>query len=131
MHVMKHLRQLWVMWQMNSRAKGKRYELELAKDLREYGYETRRTAQYCGNTGDASDVVGLPMIHIEAKHYSSTGFSYDWIEQAKRDTKNDDLPAVFHRINGKKTVVTMYLDDWMQIYREYEAGMDLKGRQDG
>lgn len=116
---------------MNSRAKGKRYELEIARDLRQYGYETRRTAQYCGNTGDAADVIGLPGIHIEAKHYSNTGFSYDWMDQAVRDTKNDDIPAVFHRINGRKTVVTLRFDDFMNIYKEWEASMDLKGRKDG
>ena len=33
---------------MNSRQKGKRGELELAKVLREHGYETRRGQQYSG-----------------------------------------------------------------------------------
>lgn len=51
---------------MNSRDKGKRGELELAKVLRGYGYDTRRGQQYCGANGDA-DVVGLPGIHIECK----------------------------------------------------------------
>lgn len=54
---------------INSKQKGKRFELELSRKFREYGYTaSRRTAQYCGNTGDASDVVGLPGIHVEAKH---------------------------------------------------------------
>lgn len=46
---------------VNSKKKGARFERELAGIFRDYGYkEARRTAQYCGNTGDASDVVGLP-----------------------------------------------------------------------
>ena len=53
---------------INSKQKGARFGRDLARKLREYGYEARRTAQYCGNTGDASDVVGLPYLHIEAKH---------------------------------------------------------------
>ncbi len=53
---------------INSKAKGKRFELRLAGILRDYGFQDcRRTAQYCGNTGDASDIVGLPGIHIEAQ----------------------------------------------------------------
>ena len=52
---------------INSKQKGARFEREIAKIFREYGYgSARRTAQYCGNTGDASDVVGLPGIHVSA-----------------------------------------------------------------
>ena len=50
----------------NSRAKGCRGEREIAKILREYGYEARRGQQYSGFNGDA-DVVGLPGYHIEVK----------------------------------------------------------------
>ena len=54
---------------VNSQQKGARFERYLASIFRELGYnKARRTAQYCGNTGDASDVVGLPYIHVEAKH---------------------------------------------------------------
>lgn len=66
-----------------SREKGKRFERKLASIFREYGYDARRTAQYCGNTGDASDVVGLPGIHIECKHVEKMSL-YDWMAQAKR-----------------------------------------------
>ena len=53
---------------MNSKQKGKRGELSLVRFLRDEGYECRRTAQYCGNTGDAADIVGLPGLHIECKY---------------------------------------------------------------
>lgn len=112
---------------INSKQKGKRFELELAAKLREYGYkDSRRTAQYCGNTGDASDVVGLPGIHIEAKHQERMQL-YDWMDQAKRDSKGTgDLPAVFHKKNYAEVLVTMPLDDWMQLYREWESGQELE-----
>lgn len=67
---------------INSKQKGARFERLLASKFREYGYEARRTAQYCGNTGDASDVVGLPGIHIEAKHAEAMRL-YEWMAQAK------------------------------------------------
>lgn len=52
---------------LNSKAKGARFERLLASKLRDYGYDARRGQQYCGANGDA-DVIGLPGIHIEAKH---------------------------------------------------------------
>lgn len=101
----------------NSKEKGKRFEREVAADLREYGYDTRRTNQYCGNTGDASDVVGLPGIHIECKHQEQLRI-YDWMAQAKRDAKDGELPTVFFRKNHCKTLVCMELDDWMGLYND-------------
>lgn len=108
------------MGSVNSRAKGARYERELARALRQYGYDTTRSAQHCGKTGQAADVIGLPGIHIEAKHQEQLRL-YDWIAQAVRDADaagRGDLPAVFHRKNNCETLVTMRLDDWIALYRE-------------
>ena len=101
---------------INSKRKGKVGELELAKVLREYGYDCRRTNQYCGNTGEASDVVGLPYIHIECKRVERLNLD-DAIKQAERDAKDDELPTVFHRKNHHKWLVTMTLDDWIALYK--------------
>ena len=115
-----------------SRDKGKRFERELANIFREYGYdEARRTAQYCGNTGDASDVVGLPGIHVEAKRQEKM-YLYDWIEQAAHDADaggKNALPAVFHKKNRADILVSMRLDDWMRLYRIWEASLTLKGEE--
>ena len=112
---------------INSKQKGARFERQLASRFREYGYEARRTAQYCGNTGEASDVVGLPGIHIEAKHQERMQL-YEWMAQAKRDAEGTGrLPAVFHKKNNAEILVTMTFDDWLNLYREWEAGFDLKG----
>lgn len=116
---------------INSKQKGARFERQLAGLLREYGYEdARRTAQYCGNTGQASDVIGLPGLHIEAKHQEKMHL-YDWMAQAKHDAaagEEKKLPAVFHKKNNAEILVTMELKDWINLYREWEAGFDLKGR---
>lgn len=111
---------------INSKQKGARFERQLASLFRDHGYtESRRTAQYCGNTGDASDVVGLPGIHIEAKHQERMQL-YDWMEQAKRDSKgSENLPVVFHKKNNAEILVTMRFDDFMQIYKKFEAGKEL------
>ena len=114
---------------VNSKQKGARFERTLASKFREYGYDARRTAQYCGNTGDASDVVGLPGIHIEAKHQEQMRL-YDWMAQAKRDASGSgNIPTVFHKKNNAEILVTMTLEDWFNLYREWEAGFDLKGRE--
>lgn len=78
--------------------------------------------QYSGANGDA-DVVGLPGIHIEVKRREKLNI-YDAIDQAKRERKLEELPAVFHRKNHCEWLVTMPFDEWMKIYREWEAGRD-------
>lgn len=112
---------------VNSKQKGARFERSLASKFREYGYsDSRRTAQYCGNTGDASDVVGLPGIHVEAKHQEQMRL-YDWMDQAKRDSQGTgNLPAVFHKKNNCEILVTMPLDEWMKLYQEYESSKRLE-----
>ena len=82
-----------------SRDKGKRGERELANALRNCGYETRRGQQYSG-TETSADVVG-----------------YEALEQAERDAgASGDLPAVFHRKNGKPWTVIMELGNWLKLY---------------
>lgn len=119
---------------INSKQKGTRFERQLAARFREYGYKARRTAQYCGKTGDASDVVGLPLIHVEAKRAERMEL-YKWMDQAKRDAKaggKGALPAVFHRKNNAEILVTMEISDWMRLYREFEAGflMDKERKEE-
>ena len=105
---------------MNSKSKGKRGELELCRKLREYGYSCSRSVQYCGANGDA-DVVGLPGIHIECKRVERLNLA-EAMHQAERDARPGELPAVFHRRNGEPWLVTMPLESWIEIYREWEAG---------
>lgn len=99
---------------MNSRQKGAAGERELARILREYGYNTRRGQQYNGANGDA-DVVGLPGIHIECKRVERLNLR-EAMEQAFRDALPGEMPAVFHRKNCEPWKVTMLLDDWLKLY---------------
>ena len=103
-----------------SRDKGKRGELEFAALCREHGYDVRRTSQYCGQTGDAADCVGLPGIHIEIKRTEKLSL-YDAVDQAKRDCKEGRMPVVFHRRNNCKWLAIMPVDVFFALYREWEA----------
>ena len=81
----------------NSRRKGASGERELAKKLREYGYEARRGQQYCGSNGDA-DVVGIPGIHIECKRVEALNIEKA-MQQSISDSKDGEIPVVMHRKN--------------------------------
>lgn len=98
----------------NSKAKGKRGELELVNELKKYGYDAMRSQQYSGALGDA-DVVGLPGIHIECKRTEHLRL-YEAVEQAKSDSRIGSIPAVFHRKNNKEWLVILTLDGFMDIY---------------
>lgn len=104
---------------MNSRNKGANGERELASLLREYGYDCRRGQQYSGANGDA-DVEGLPGIHIECKRVEKLNL-YDAMAQAKHDRREGEIPAVFHRKNNHKWLVTMEVEDWIKLYNEWRS----------
>lgn len=105
---------------VNSRRKGADFERKLAGILRDYGYDARRGQQYCGANGDA-DVVGLPGIHIEAKAVERLNL-YDAMAQSKRDARAGEIPVVMHKKNHCNILVTMELDSFMEIYREFYEG---------
>ena len=114
---------------INSKRKGKTGELELAKILREYGFEkARRSQQYAGGTEESADLIGLPYIHIECKRVERLNIE-NAMEQAEMDCKGEKLPAVFHRKNGKQWLVTMPLDKWMEVYQEYYSGKKIAEMQ--
>ena len=110
---------------MNSRRKGKTGELALVRKLKEYGYDVRRSQQYAGINHDA-DVVGIDGMHIECKYTANGhGSAYEWLDQAMRDKRPGEIPVVMHKkvskeYRGNEWIVTMQLDDFIRIWREYE-----------
>lgn len=101
---------------INSKDKGKRGERELANLLREHGYkEAKRSVQYCGVNGDADVIDALEGIHIECKRNERLNI-YEAMEQAQTDAREGEKPAVFHRKNRKPWLVTMRLEDWLELY---------------
>ena len=102
---------------MNSRQKGARAERELAKKLREYGFENvRRGQQFSGLEGE--DVVGMPMIHIECKNVQKLNLR-DAMAQSERDAKEDQVPVVMHKKNRMPWLVTLNLEDFIQMYKQW------------
>lgn len=105
---------------MNSKRKGKTGELEFSRLCKAEGYDARRTAQYCGNTGEAADVVGIPGVHVEVKRVERLNLE-EAMSQARRDAKPGLLPIVAHRKNRGEWLVSMRASDWFQLFREWEA----------
>lgn len=98
---------------MNAKQKGNQGERELARLLREYGYDARRGMQYQGGQLEA-DVVGLPGIHIECKRVQGLDVSKA-MHQSIRDAKDEEIPVVIHRENRKPWMITLRLGDLMEI----------------
>ena len=101
---------------MNSSRKGADGERELAAILEGEGFPIQRgeTQSY----GETPDLYGLPGIHIEVKRVEKLNI-YDAAQQAVRDSTRfrDGLPTVFHRRNRKPWLVTMFLSDWIRVYK--------------
>ncbi len=102
---------------MNSRAKGKAGELELAAFLRDHGFEARRGQQFAGG-GDSPDIVSsLPGFHIECKRVES-GNLYVWMDQAMRDTPGAHIPVVMHRRSRKEWVAILPLPQFLKLVKK-------------
>lgn len=98
----------------SSRDKGARYERELVHILRDfYGYPVRRGYVF----QHESDLVGLYGVHIECKAVERlnirTAYEQAVTEASKR---GDGAPVVFHHKNREGWMVTLSLEDFMDIY---------------
>ena len=103
---------------MNSKRKGSRGENELAHVLQWYGYDAHRGQQFAGGV-DSPDVYGLPGIHIECKRVENLNVHKAYA-QAVKDAAGQKIPAVFHRRNRESWMVTLSLDDFMEIYGTWQ-----------
>lgn len=108
-----------------SKRKEARFELEIAHYLQAHGYPSaHRTAQHCGKTGDACDVEGIEGLHVECKHVEKLNL-YGAYHQAVRDSSangNGNIPVVIHKRNREETLVTLSLDNFIQIYSASKSG---------
>lgn len=106
-----------------SRNKGKEGEREFSRLCRQHGYDTHRTAQYRGNTGEAGDMEGLPGIHVEVKR-TEVLRPWDYMNQSKHDAAESgkgEIPIVAWRKNNYPWVVLLEFDDFMRLYSAWEA----------
>lgn len=100
-----------------SREKGARYERELANILRDwYGYETRRGYVF----QHESDVVGLAGVHIEVKAVEKLNVREAYRQAVQEaQIRCDGIPTVFWHQNRDGWLVTLSLEDFMDMYGEW------------
>jgi Holliday junction resolvase len=99
---------------INSRQKGARGERELAKILREHGWEARRGQQFSGSP-DSPDVVSTLPFQIECKRVESLNL-YKALEQARGDAEGSGKPPIVcHKKNGKEWVAILDLKDFLTL----------------
>lgn len=99
-----------------SQRKGRAGELELYRILQRYGLQAKPgQAVSFGNT---PDITGLSGIHIECKRVERLNIPAAFA-QAARDSErfHDGKPALFHRRNREPWLVTMRLEDWIELYK--------------
>lgn len=107
---------------VNSRAKGKAGELELAKELeRVLGVSARRGVQFHGGPDSPDIVLGIPGIHVECKRTESLPL-YKSLDQSTRDAAPNDVPLVVHRANKRPWVVIVKLDDLPKLVQRLAKG---------
>ena len=100
-----------------SRDKGKRGEREARKEVQNRWNcpGCVRSAQVSGIY--ASDLLGGPDgLHLEVKRFRRV-VSYDWLLQAQRDAKDNDIPVVLARQDGGDWTVTVRMEDSVEFAR--------------
>lgn len=107
------------MGKIDSRAKGARFERQLAKMLREHGYEAERGCQHAGGK-DSPDVKhNMHRIHIEAKDVEKLNI-WNALEQSKRDAGDDEIPVVMFKRNRTQVYVAMPFEEFIEMHQAWE-----------
>ena len=96
---------------INSRQKGAAGEREFAKWLNDtFGVNARRGQQFCGLSGNADVVDGIPGTHPEVKRVERLNI-HDAVDQAVRDCADNNVPFVAQRRNRKPWLITIRAED--------------------
>lgn len=103
---------------ISSQRKGRAGEIELAKALQSFGIPARPgdPASY----GNCPDLVGVPGVHVECKRVERLNLDAAMTQAAFDSVRFGGLPAVFHRRDKGKWLVTMRLTDWAELHKAYE-----------
>ncbi len=103
---------------INSKKKGARVELLLAKLIRKFGFKAERSVQYCGRTGTEDLNHNIPGIYIECKGVENLNLRKA-LQQAIDDSKGTGkIPSVWHKTNRKEFLVTMRATDFLNLTKE-------------
>ena len=104
---------------MNSKQKGSRGERALRDVWKAHGYEdAHRSQQYSGKGESSADIEGIdPRLHIECKVGYTYKTIYDFLEQAKRDAKEGQIPVCNIKMDRMPWLWVCYLDDGIEMWK--------------
>ncbi len=116
---------------INSKQKGAKFERFVASMFKDWGFDAHRTAQYCGNSGMAQDVMGVPKLSLECKSYKEVAV-YKWYEQAEHDARvanKGDIPVVIFKGNNKPPMAMLSAEHFIMMYKEWLASEEVKNAE--
>ena len=100
-----------------SKSKGTRGEHEIEKILQDRGIRAYRNDQIFkggkGNPDVYAEIAGIPL-HIEVKRCERLNVPAA-MHQAEDDAAENALPVVAHRRNREKWMITLRLDDLLDV----------------
>lgn len=103
---------------LNSRAKGKRAELQLCRILTQTWPEAGRNLDQYGNR--KMDVINTPGVHWQCKHVERLNI-WAALEQALSESAPSDLPVVAFKRNRSPWYGALELDELIALLRLKEA----------
>lgn len=113
----------------HSKSKGKRGELDAAKEWASvFGGEARRGQQFSGGKESPDVVSSHENLHLEVKRCEA-GNPYKWMDQAVCDA-GDKVPVVLHRRNGRDWLLIVRLEDGPRLAKEIVATAKKMGRRE-
>lgn len=102
---------------INGNVKGKVGEREFAALLRAFGFEARRGQQFCGSSGDADVVHSVPGVYFEVKRREKLNVREAYDRCAEDAKLSGGMPAVAHRCNRGKWLVSLSVEDFLALIR--------------
>jgi hypothetical protein len=100
---------------INSRAKGKRGELEIVHILKAAGWPNAHRTSDGRNQATRGDIAGGPEgVHVECKLVKALNIS-NALDQAISDANPLDIPVVVHRPARHEWIASLPLDDLLVL----------------
>ena len=106
-----------------ARLKGANFERDLAKYFNAHltNCQAQRGLGQTRGGGEEIADVEMDLIHVEAKRHKRCHIKAA-LDQAINDCQNKDkLPVAITKDDRKPILVTMLLDDWIEIFKTYVA----------
>jgi hypothetical protein len=101
---------------IDSRAKGKRGELQVVATFNRGGFNCWRTPNSGAFHHSPGDIRGIPGLHVECKDQKVLRIK-EWIAQAEKDCEPGNIPVLVYKTAPGRWQVSMDLEDFVPVWR--------------